>query len=84
MSLADVPIATPCVLSSAGSPSRVGRRYTTLGVQPGITARVLARYPTSAPVFAEVELEGARLVTLPLSVAGLVEVELLNEKEGSR
>ncbi|MBS3956368.1 MAG: hypothetical protein KGZ40_02400 [Clostridiales bacterium] len=83
MSLADVPIAAPCVLSSTGSPSRVSR-YTALGVQPGATARVLARYPCSAPAFAEVELEGVRIVTLPLSAAGSVEVELLSEKEGSR
>lgn len=83
MSLADVPIEAPCVLSSTGDVTTVGR-YRAVGVQPGVTARVLARYPAAAPAFAEVELEGSRLVTLPLAAAGAVTVELIGDTEVPR
>ena len=80
MSLADVPIASPCIVRTAG-PESSDAKYRVVGVARGSVARVLARYPSPRPTFAEVEIDGARLVTLPLAVAGSMLVEPLGEPE---
>lgn len=76
MSLADVPIATACVVDS-DSPDPAHVKYRAAGVAQGSVARVLARYPASRPTFAEVEIEGGHLVTVPLGLASSVGVRLL-------
>ncbi|MCL4553739.1 MAG: hypothetical protein M1565_01165 [Actinobacteria bacterium] len=83
MSLADCPIATECVVTSI-SPTAEGESFRFVGVNEGVTARVMARFPESSPRFAEVELEGARYVTLPLSTASGVTVERSSGSEVSR
>ncbi len=80
MSLADVPIASPCIVRTVGQDS-ADARYRAVGIDRGSVARVLARYPSPRPSFAEVEIDGARLVTLPLAVAGSMLVEPLGEPE---
>jgi len=80
MSLGDVPIATPCLL---GDP-RFGsdwKQYAIAGIRQGAVAQVLARYPVTEPAFAEVEIEGAHLVTVPISLARSVGVELIDDGE---
>lgn len=77
MSLADVPIATRCIVTSAGS-DPADSPYRSAGVGRGVVARVLARYPASRPTFAEVELEGLRLITVPLAAAGDMQVEIID------
>lgn len=80
MSLADVPIATVCVVDSDSTdPAHV--KYRAAGVALGSIARVLARYPASRPAFAEVEIDGGHLVTLPLGLASSVGVRLLELPE---
>lgn len=76
MSLGDVPLATPCLVSDPrlGSDSE---RYAVAGINRGATAQVLARYPVADPAFAEVEIEGSHLVTVPLALARSVGVELI-------
>jgi hypothetical protein len=76
MSLADVPIATACVVHTSG-PNPAHAKYRAAGVTRGSVARVLARYPSSRPAFAEVEIEGGHLVTVPLCLASSVGVRLL-------
>jgi hypothetical protein len=76
MSLADVPIATACLVRTSG-PNPAHAKYRAAGITPGSVARVLARYPGSRPTFAEVEIEGGHLVTVPLGLASSVGVRLL-------
>ena len=80
MSLADVPIATACVVH-ADSTDPAHLKYRTAGVVQGSVARVLARYPATRPAFAEVEIEGGDLVTVPLCLASSVGVRLLELPE---
>ncbi len=80
MSLADVPIASPCILRTVG-PESSDTKYRVVGITRGSVARVLARYPSPRPAFAEVEIDGVQLVTLPLAVAESMLVELLGEPE---
>ncbi len=80
MSLADVPIAAPCIVRAAGFES-LDAKYRLVGIARGSVARVLARYPSPRPSFAEVEVDGVRLVTLPLAVAESMFVEPLCEPE---
>ncbi|HET6498437.1 MAG TPA: hypothetical protein VFH17_05255 [Coriobacteriia bacterium] len=80
MSLGDVPIATPCLVSDP----RLGpdsERYAVAGISRGAVARVLARYPVAKPAFAEVEIEGTHLVTVPISLARSVDVEPIDSTE---
>lgn len=49
--------------------------YATVGVEGGRHARVLARHPHGQPRFVEVEHDGVRLVTLPITYAQQVLVE---------
>jgi len=80
MSLGDVPIATPCLLADP----RFGpdwKRYAAAGIKQGAVAQVLARYPVAEPAFAEVEIEGTQLVTVPISLARSVGVELIDDGE---
>ncbi len=77
MSLADAPIDTSCRIMAAGSCPDGTARYAVVGVSSGRQARVLARYPGHAPRFVEVELDGERPVTLPISYAEEVAVEPL-------
>ncbi len=76
MSLADAPIATPCLVRTTGT-EPVYTKYLAAGIAQGAIARVLARYPERQPRFAEVEIDGARLVTVPLGIAEETAVELL-------
>lgn len=82
MSLADVPLATPCVLTAALPLPELGK-YRAVGLEPGSHARVLARYPGVRSSYAEVEVDGRRLVTVPLGLARHVAVAL-SGTEGSR
>lgn len=68
MSLAEAPINAEWKIAAAGGCER-GCRYAAAGVSVGRHAVVLARYPVKDPRFVEVELEGTRLVTLPIDVA---------------
>jgi hypothetical protein len=78
MSLVDVPIQHGCKIKlPAGHLDAALLRYATVGVSAGRHARVLARYPAVTPQFVEVELDGSHFVTLPISLAKGVEVELL-------
>ncbi len=83
MSLADVPIATTFVVDSE-SPDPAHVKYRAAGVSRGSVARVLARYPASRPAFAEVEVDGRYLVTVPLGVASSVGVQLIELPEACR
>jgi hypothetical protein len=77
MSLADAPIDTNCQITTAGHATEASAKYAVAGVSSGRQARVLARYPMHTPRFVEVELDGQRLVTLPIDYAGEVVVEPL-------
>lgn len=83
MSLADVPIDTRCVVHTE-NPTPAHLKYKTAGVTRGSIARVLARYPGSHPIFAEVEIEGGDLVTVPLELASSIGVRLLDSGETTR
>lgn len=83
MSLADVPIATRCVVST-DNPNPAHAKYRFAGISSGSVARVLARYPGTRPAFAEVEIEGGHLVTVPLGLASSVGVRLLDSPERTR
>ncbi len=83
MSLADVPIATPCIVTSAGA-DPTSTKYRAAGFGRGVIARVLARYPAGHPTFAEVEIDGGRLVTVRLAAAQSMGVELLPIPEVAR
>lgn len=77
MSLADAPIDTSCRITTAGYATNDAAKYAVVGISSGRQARVLARYPMHTPRFVEVELDGERLVTLPIDYAGEVVVEPL-------
>jgi hypothetical protein len=83
MSLADVPIATRCVVHTDNrNPAHAKYRFA--GISSGSVARVLARYPAKRPTFAEVQIESGQLVTVPLGLASTVGVRLLELPETSR
>ncbi|MGV8084323.1 MAG: hypothetical protein AB2L09_11925 [Coriobacteriia bacterium] len=84
MSLVDVPIHYWCEIKrSAGAHDATLCRdaalfkYAAVGVSAGRYAKVLARYPSAAPRFVEVELDLGRFVTLPIDLAKELKVELL-------
>lgn len=75
MSLGDAPVEASVQIRSAGAGAMDAMKYGVVGVSAGRYARVLARYPGNGPQFVEVELDGERVVTLPMSFAREVFVE---------
>ncbi|MBS3909427.1 MAG: hypothetical protein KGZ93_07355 [Actinobacteria bacterium] len=75
MSLADIPTYTRCHVKAV-SWAEDNLKYIKAGVSRGSNLRVICRYPDSKPKFVEVELENKSLITLPLSFAKEVTVEI--------
>lgn len=76
MSLADVPIESPCRVTGSYLGPEL-RRFSFAGLNRGVVARVLARYRGSRSAYAEVEMEGGHRVTVPLRLAASIHVEPL-------
>jgi hypothetical protein len=78
MSLANAPVMADCRIEIPNIfAARELRQYEVVGVCSGSRVRVLVRHPERSPLFAEIEIEGSRLVTLPIDVADAVLVEPL-------
>lgn len=69
MTLADLPHGAGCTIRRVGRSLKRSAYSVVAGIAPGNFVRVLARYPTSAPRFVEIEVAGALVVTLPLPLA---------------
>lgn len=82
MSLADAPYEGSFRIVSAGLCPE-SAPYAAAGVSTGRHARVLARHPVANPRFVEVELDGERLLTLPIGYAGEVLVEPISLTGGA-
>lgn len=75
MSLADVPKNTRCVVKSIWH-TEENLKYIKAGIAYGRELRILFHHPNNNPLLIEVELEGASLLSVPLSLAKEVFVEI--------
>ncbi len=82
MSLAEAPLATKYQIRLIRGATRSDARYAAAGVGAGAHVRVMARFPDASPRFLELEIEGARYVTVPMDFATAVTVEPLPSRAG--
>jgi len=75
MSLADVPKNTRCVVKSIWH-TEENLKYIKAGIAYGRELRILFHHPSDKPLLVEVELEDSSLITIPLSLAKEVFVEI--------
>lgn len=82
MSLTEAPLATTYAIRLTAGDDRAGARYAAAGIGAGAHVRVMARYPDISPRFLELEVEGARYVTVPIDFASAVTIEPLPRANG--
>ena len=82
MSLAEAPLATQYEIRLTRCTERSDARYVAAGVGTGALVRVMARYPGTNPRFLELEIDGARYVTVPMDFASSVTVAALPQPAG--
>lgn len=82
MSLTEAPLATTYAIRLTPRDGRSDARYAAAGVGTGAHVRVMARFPDASPRFLELEVEGARYVTVPIDFASAVTVEPLPVSRG--
>ncbi len=75
MTLAELPHNAACTIRRICSAVQ-GTAYQLVGgIYEGNVVRVLAKYPTDAPRFLEVEVGSGLVVTLPISIAQKVTLD---------
>jgi hypothetical protein len=75
MTLAELPVGIVCTIRGVAGTVKNSAYNLVAGVAEGNAVRVLARYPERAPRFAEVEIVGRFVVTLPIPLAADVALD---------